>query len=1036
MSLDIYEDAEYTTKVTSIDKLEVAGEGKASSKTLYAKYEVTQEDIDNQVKLSNTATANNKPSDPAETEVEEATPGYNIEKTATLEDTGKEKAEVGDSIKYIITVENTGNVTLHDIVITDTTMNKSTTVETLNVNSGKVVALEFTHIVEESDFKEVDGVFVIQNIVIAECIDPTDDTKKLTDEAEAKVPVKDKYSYVVNYLEKDTNNVLANQKVVSDQTFGDTVTENAIDIDGYEKVDPTSAEIEITTGTNEHTFYYTKREDLSYTVYYKEQGTEETLSDPKVVENQTFGDKVTENAINIDGYEKVEPTSAEIEITIGTNEHTFYYTKRNDLSYTVNYLEKGTNAVLKDAKTVSNKTFGDIINSADEVIETINKDNKDYEYDSADKATLTIGTGANVINLYYVKAKDLEITKSAPATANITDTITYTITITNPNSKAKKTTVIDTLPDGITIPNVDETTGKLPDGKGVLTEEQIENEDGTAETIRKITWTDLEVATGDTQITFNAIVDSDMIGKEITNTASLSNYGSNQDDVTTKINEIKADKAEVKPGEQGKDSVNIVLVMDLSYSMKDADTDDNKTRLAVAKEAMTTFINKIYYNAEEQKPTNSKATVSVITFNTPEPMGNWSYWTQSYSNNIVANSGVNVLGSANKDNYSQLVTKINNLSLPNENPRRDNYKGMGTYMYGGLEQAETTLANTSAADKKNVVIFLSDGDPTYLNENGNVVKGYELNTNNNIIDKANDIKYDDEGNLVTDFYSIGFGKDASNTESVAYSLLSQMSSEGKVYTSNSVNGLVSNFVNILDDIGIKEIESQHGSITMNPTNGLLVSEEYPITVTYHDTEIINITNINDLEEYSFSYDEATKTLTWDVNAWNASVTDENGRTEVTESKNAVITYYTPRTTAKKLMRTSLSIPIIAEVKEDNTVKEDEEIELDKESNEEKENLVDVDIDENNKKQKEEPIVDDNEEDLQVVEKEETNKEKDKDIIDEEEKDTTVDENNIEDTEISSDDSQLNEDSALNEDGSLNIESDLQDNNQNNTITLE
>ena len=179
--------------------------------------------------------------------------------------------------------------------------------------------------------------------------------------------------------------------------------------------------------------------------------------------------------------------------------------------------------------------------------------------------------------------------------------------------------------------------------------------------------------------------------------------------------------------------------MDLSYSMKDADTDDNKTRLAVAKEAMTAFINKIYYNAEEQKPTNSKATVSVITFNTPEPMGNWSYLTQSYSNDIVANSGVNVLGSANKDNYSQLVTKINNLSLPNKNPKRDNYNGMGTYMYGGLEQAETTLANTSAADKKNVVIFLSDGDPTSSSNSG-----YGLNTNSNIIAKANDIKYDED----------------------------------------------------------------------------------------------------------------------------------------------------------------------------------------------------------------------------------------------------------------------------------------------------
>ncbi len=602
-----------------------------------------------------------------------------------------------------------------------------------------------------------------------------------------------------------------------------------------------------------------------------------------------------------------------------------------------------------------------------------------------------------------------------------------------------------------------------------------------------------------------------MIGKEITNTVSLSNYGSNQVDVTTKINEIKADKTEVKPGEQGKDSVNIVLVMDFSYSMKDDDTDDNKTRLAVAKEAVTSFIKKIYYNDEEQKPTDSKATVSVITFNTPEPIhenevifvtrdqlvddyyydGNYGYEHVYYddSSNLDNNTktiafyvnektttvpytGTNVLGSANKDNYNTLINLVNSITFPDENPSWPfyNQRGMGTYMYGGLEQAETTLANTSASDKKNVVIFLSDGDPTYLNQYGNVISGYELNTNNNIIDKANDIKYDD-GNLVTDFYSIGFGKDASDTESVAYSLLSQMSSEGKVYTSNSVNGLVSNFVNILDDIGIKEVETQQGNITMNPANGLLVSEEYPITVTYHDTEIIKITDINDLEDYSFSYDESTKTLTWDVNAWNASVTDENGRTEVTESKNAVIAYYTPRTTAKKIMRkTILSRPSTTDSNEVETVKkdeetilgkidkvkeeslskdankdeeefllrdvdkEDDEILLDKENNYEKENPVDVDA--NTEKTKEEPIVDDNENGLQVVENDETNKEKDKDIIDEEEKGATVDEDNIEETEISSGDSQLNEDTALKDDCSLNIESDLQDNNQNNPITLE
>ena len=47
-------------------------------------------------------------------------------------------------------------------------------------------------------------------------------------------------------------------------------------------------------------------------------------------------------------------------------------------------------------------TFGDVINSSDEVI-TIDG----YNFNSFDKDTLTIGTDENVINIYYVKRTDL-----------------------------------------------------------------------------------------------------------------------------------------------------------------------------------------------------------------------------------------------------------------------------------------------------------------------------------------------------------------------------------------------------------------------------------------------------------------------------------------------------------------------------------------------------------------------------------------------------------------------------------------------------
>ena len=75
----------------------------------------------------------------------------------------------------------------------------------------------------------------------------------------------------------------------------------------------------------------------------------------------------------------------------------------NTASYTVNYLEKGTNKVLHEKSGTAN--IDAEIKSADEII-TING----YNYDSVDKNSLTIGTGENVINIYYTKLNGLSYT--------------------------------------------------------------------------------------------------------------------------------------------------------------------------------------------------------------------------------------------------------------------------------------------------------------------------------------------------------------------------------------------------------------------------------------------------------------------------------------------------------------------------------------------------------------------------------------------------------------------------------------------------
>ena len=754
-------------------------------------------------------------------------------------------------------------------------------------------------------------------------------------------------SYTVYYKEQGTENELADAKVVDGQTFGNVVTENAIDIDGYNKVDPTSANITITTGTNEHTFYYTKRNDLSYTVYYKEQGTENELADAKVVNGQKFGDVVTENAIDIDGYNKVNPTSAEITITTGTNEHTFYYTKRNDLSYTVNYLEKDTNTVLHEAKTVGNQTFGTIITSSDEVI-TIDG----YNYDSVDKITLTIGTSENVINIYYTKRTDLSYTVNYYYNGELKHSVTFDnmeyldkisgvkempkyngVTYTKYDLKTSSANgllplIIGTGSNYINVyygtPNVTISkkvnktavkvgdtlhyTIKVTETRGFVDASGVNVTDPISEgleNVRNIThngnlnegnveWNNLAI-TKNSSITleFDATVRANTIGKTISNTANLGGTTSGDSNtVTTTVSELKAAVKEVKKGTTGKDAVNIVLVMDLSYSMKSNKTSDEVTRLEAAKTAATKFINSIY-----TKDPESKVTVTVLTFNTANPLTTIKYvgterctnnniwhlhlncknidgvWYSKWEENTVEipYSGTSKLGFADKSNYTSLVEEINEITLPNENPG----PGLGTNVSAALDLTKTTIGDLkdNHSENSNVVILLSDGAPSKGHD------GYEGNDNKTLINKASKIK----GNpITTEFYSIQFG-----TEDGAYDLLKAMSSNNTVYTSNSINSLVENFTNILDQNTTKDpIDTVNGKYTTTLSNPLVVDADNPITVTYEGTTLFTCTS---LPNNGLTYDSTTKIISWDINEWNAV----EGHTKVT-TNDIVIQCYVER----------------------------------------------------------------------------------------------------------------------------------------------
>jgi len=98
--------------------------------------------------------------------------------------------------------------------------------------------------------------------------------------------------------------------------------------------------------------------DVSYTVRYLEKGTEKVLAEEETRTEKTFNETYKETAKEITGY-TAEVKEQEIKLDEYNKVLTFYYTANSDVSYTVRYLEKGTEKVLAEEETRTEKTFNE-----------------------------------------------------------------------------------------------------------------------------------------------------------------------------------------------------------------------------------------------------------------------------------------------------------------------------------------------------------------------------------------------------------------------------------------------------------------------------------------------------------------------------------------------------------------------------------------------------------------------------------------------------------------------------------------------------
>ena len=108
------------------------------------------------------------------------------------------------------------------------------------------------------------------------------------------------------------------------------------------------------------------------------------------------------------------------------NEINFYYTKRNDLSYTVEYYYDNVRDNLK-TEVYENQIFQSVITSYTDKIET------GYKFDRVEFIPMTIGTDENLIKVFYVadelQTKELSYTVEYYKDGVLVDTETEKTTV-------------------------------------------------------------------------------------------------------------------------------------------------------------------------------------------------------------------------------------------------------------------------------------------------------------------------------------------------------------------------------------------------------------------------------------------------------------------------------------------------------------------------------------------------------------------------------------------------------------------------------
>ena len=172
--------------------------------------------------------------------------------------------------------------------------------------------------------------------------------------------------------------------------------------------------------------------------------------------------------------------------------------------------------------------------------------------------------------------------------------------------------------------------------------------------------------------------------------------------------------------------LDIVLVLDVSGSMEDPITSTDTTkRITILKDSINQFIESFAENNSKQSDEKYQSRISIIKFagDKSDKVGNDTYTENRYRYNYT--QIMNDFFTATNDNKAKLEDVVNSIS-PAGTTRSD------FAMELALKQINQSKNDESRKDAKRIVFFVTDGQPTTLNNFDDDVANGAINTSKEI----------------------------------------------------------------------------------------------------------------------------------------------------------------------------------------------------------------------------------------------------------------------------------------------------------------